>query len=87
MKRHKEEAEWAAQVEKLIEGKGQAVKKEVAGEPGFFETVGRKLGGAGKRGMDGEEGDDMELDEEEADFGEKRGSRSKKRGLLSGFGK
>jgi len=85
LRRHREEQEWAAQVEKLVEGKaGEKAKVDDT----FFGAVGRKLGGgsASKRGMDGEDGDDMDLDDDDLDS-ERRGSRSKKRGLLGGFGK
>lgn len=84
MKRHKEEQEWTLQVEKLIDGK--AGKKEEEGS-GFFSNVGRKLGGGGTSKREMEDGDDMDLDDEDGDSGERRGSRSKKRGLLGGFGK
>jgi len=84
VKRHKEEQEWTLQVEKLIDGK--AGKKEEEGG-GFFSNVGRKLGGGGASKREMEDGDDMDLDDEDGDSGERRGSRSKKRGLLGGFGK
>lgn len=86
VKRHREEVEWAAEVEKLVEGKGgEKPKKEDESSGGLFGSVGRKLGGAGKREI--EDGDDMDLDDEDGDSGDRRGSRSKKRGLLGGFGK
>lgn len=82
LKRHREEAEWAAQVEKLVEIKGQPGKKEQAGEPGFFEGLGRKLGG-GKRNIEGDSGDGMDLDDDDSgEFGDNRGGRNKKRGLF-----
>jgi len=86
LKRHKEEQEWAAQVEKLVEVKVENKKSKDEDGGSFFGNVGRKLGGgnASKRGMDGEDGDDMDVDDDE-DSGERRGSRSKKRGLLGGF--
>jgi len=88
LRRHREEQEWAAQVEKLVEGK-TGDKAKVDDNGSFFGSVGKKLGAgsASKRGMDGEDLDDMDLDEDDVDSGERRGSRSKKRGLLGGFGK
>ncbi len=93
LKRHNEEVEWAAHVEKLIEGKGdgkekQKEKEEKSGGGGVFVGLGRKLGGGaaskrGSGGLDGEDNDNMDLDEEDGDD-ERRGSRSAKKNR--GFG-
>jgi COP9 signalosome complex subunit 7 len=89
LKRHKETVEWAAHVEKLIEGKGDSKEKEEkSGGGGVFGGLGRKLGGGaaskrGSGGLDGEDDDNMDLDEEDADD-ERRGSRSAKKNR--GFG-
>jgi COP9 signalosome complex subunit 7 len=92
LKRHKEETEWAAHVEKLMEGKDK--DKEEKSSSGFG-GMGRKLGGgaASKRGMDGEDEDNMELDDEDVD--DERQTRSAKKnkalknlaGSFGGFGK
>jgi COP9 signalosome complex subunit 7 len=92
LKRHKEETEWAAHVEKLMEGKDKD-KEEKSGSG--FSGMGRKLGGgaASKRGMDGEDEDNMELDDEDVD--DERQTRSAKKnkalknlaGSFGGFGK
>lgn len=88
-KRHKEETEWAAQVEKLIEGKEKEEVKEKSGGSGIFAGLGRKLGSgaASKRGADGQDDDDMDLDEDDGED-DRRGTRSakKNRGFAS-FGK
>ena len=85
-KRHREEVEWAATVEKLVDGKNiEKGKKEEESSSGFLANLGRKLGTASKREM--EEDDYMELDDDAEESIERRGSRSKKRGLLGGFGK
>jgi COP9 signalosome complex subunit 7 len=97
LKRHKEEVEWAAHVEKLVEGKGESKEKEKEEKSvGVFGGLGRKLGGGaaskrGSGGLDGEDDDDMDLDENDGDD-ERRGSRSAKKnrafGNLAGaFGK
>jgi COP9 signalosome complex subunit 7 len=84
LKRHREEQDWAAQVEKLVEGKPTDKGKNEEGDS-FFQSVNRKLGGGSvsKRGiMDAEDADDMDIDDDEEYEGDRRGSRSKKRGLL-----
>ena len=89
LKRHKEETEWAAHVEKLMEDKNK--DKEEKGGSGVFGGLGRKLGGgaASKRGMDGEDEDNMELDDDDGD--DERQTRSAKKNkafnkLTSSFG-
>lgn len=64
-KRHREEQEWAAQVEKLIEGK-PTEKNKTEDSGSFFQNVGRKLGGGSvsKRGMEADETEEMDIDEE-----------------------
>jgi COP9 signalosome complex subunit 7 len=94
-KRFKEEQEWAAHVEKLVEGKDkekEGGKEEKGAAVGGMFGFGRRLGGgvASKRGPEGDEGDDMDLDDEDDESGERRGGlrSAKKRGLASlGFGK
>lgn len=91
LKRHKEEVEWAAQVEKLTEGKEKDAKDEE--KKGVFGGLGRRLGvgAASKRGSGGLGGgnggvDDMDVDEDDEE--EKRDTRSsKKRGFGLGLGK
>jgi COP9 signalosome complex subunit 7 len=89
LKRHKDETEWDAEIEQMIEAEGQTGKANEGKKLGNTATIGRrgdKLG-AVKRGFFGgstntEEGD-MDIDEEEED-GERKGLgvRSlKKRGL------
>lgn len=87
LKRHKEEQEWTLAVEKLIDGKAGEKGKKDEDSGGFFGNVGRKLGGGGASKREMEDDDYMELDEDDGDSVERRGSRSKKRGLLGGFGK
>ena len=92
-KRHKEETEWTAHVEKLMDDNKNKEKEEKSG--GIFAGVGRKLGmgAASKRGMDGENEDNMELDDEDGD--DERQTRSAKKnkafknlaGSFGGFGK
>ncbi|CAL3972646.1 unnamed protein product [Diplocarpon coronariae] len=86
-KRHKEELEWRAQVEKLTETKVEAKEKvDKADEKNsMFGGVGKKLGGAlmkrSNGGLGGSRVDDMDIDED--DDGEKRETRSsKKRGIM-----
>ena len=94
-KRFKEEQEWAAHVEKVVEGKDkekEGGKEEKGAAGGGMFGFGRRLGGgaASKRGPEGDEGDDMDLDDEDDESGERRGGlrSAKKRGLASlGFGK
>jgi len=86
-RRHREEREWSAHVEKLIEGK--MVEKATPEDTRFFANLGRKLGtgaaakrGSGMIGMgrDAEDGG-MDVDDEE-DADDRRGSKpSKKRGV------
>jgi COP9 signalosome complex subunit 7 len=93
LKRHKEETEWTAHVEKLMEDNKNKDKEEKSG--GVFGGVGRKLGmgAASKRGMDGEDEDNMEVDDEDGD--DERQTRSAKKnkafnklaGSFGGFGK
>jgi len=84
LRRHKEEQEWSEHVEKLVDGKIKEEKGKGMDES-FFSSVGRKLGGTSKRAPEGDSGDDMDIDDED-EGGDRRGARSKKRGLL-GFGK
>jgi COP9 signalosome complex subunit 7 len=99
-KRFKEEQEWAAHVEKLVEGRGEGKGegkeggKEEKGASGgsMFSSFGRKLGGgaASKRLAEGDEAEDMDLDDEDEEGGERRGGlrSAKKRGFATlGFGK
>lgn len=91
LKHHKEEAEWNAHVEKLVDGKASdKIQNEDAG--GRW-GLGKRVGGAGGKrangsmlGGDGFEDDDgMDVDEDDEDGGEKRG---KKRGFGTlSFGK
>lgn len=100
-RRRKEEEEWAAHVEKLVDsnakgdGKGKEKEKEKEEKEGggFLSKIGKLgAGAASKRGSGGfdEDPDEaMEIDEEEEDV-EKRSLRSsKKRGFggLLGSGK
>lgn len=91
-RRHKEEEEWAAHVEKLVETKGDSKGKEKekeseekSGSGGLMSRLGKLGAGvASKRGsgnLDGEDDEAMEVDDDDED-GERRGSRSaKKRGF------
>jgi COP9 signalosome complex subunit 7 len=93
-RRHKEEKEWEAEVDQMIESEGQGGKasegKKLGGGLMGTGKRGDKLGAAVKRGFFGgssnaEEGD-MDIDDEEEEDGERRGLgvRSlKKRGLGS----
>ena len=93
MKRHKEETEWAAHVEKLMEDNKGKDKEEKS--IGGLAGLGRKLGvgAASKRGMDGEDEDNMEIDDDDGD--DERQTRSAKKnkalknlaGSFGGFGK
>ncbi|KAE8448566.1 hypothetical protein EG329_009447 [Mollisiaceae sp. DMI_Dod_QoI] len=94
-RRHKEEEEWAAHVEKLIEAKGDKNEKgeDKNSGGGLLAGIGRKLGAgaASKRGSGGMDDDDdeaMEVDDDDED-GKGKGTRSaKKRGFgLLGSGK
>jgi COP9 signalosome complex subunit 7 len=91
LKRHREEQEWAAHVEKLIEAKPSDSTKNESG--GILSGLGRRLGAGaaskrGSQGMDGEDDDDMDVDDDD-DAEDRRGTRSaKKRGFGGlGFGK
>ncbi|EHL02173.1 putative COP9 signalosome complex subunit 7a [Glarea lozoyensis 74030] len=88
-RRHKEEAEWSAEVEKITDDK---IKGDAAKGPlnNFMSSItgglgmGRKLGGGqGKRGMaDGDAWeDDMDLDEEDDDIPHRNTRAAKKRGF------
>ena len=92
LKRHRDEQEWAAHVEKLVEGKSSDSSKNEQG--GILSGFGRRLGAGaaskrGIQGMDGDDDDDMDVDDDDDDAGDRRGSRSaKKRGFGGlGFGK
>jgi COP9 signalosome complex subunit 7 len=91
-RRHREEEEWAAHVEKLIETKvnekDKGKEKESSEDKnysgissGLFSRIPKLgAGAASKRGMDGDD-EAMEIDDDDDD-GERRGSRSaKKRGF------
>jgi COP9 signalosome complex subunit 7 len=88
LKRHRDEQEWAAHVEKLVDGK-PGEKGNNNEEKVSFGNGSRRLGGgaAAKRGSgmaglgaDDDDGD-MDIDDDDDDTGERRGSKaSKKRG-------
>ncbi|CAG8973864.1 hypothetical protein HYALB_00010447 [Hymenoscyphus albidus] len=90
LQRHREEVEWAAEVERLGEkGKLESVGAETKGGLGsLVQGLGRKLGG-GKRGAaaDGEEDYDMDVDEDEEEVEGRRNTRSAKKRGFGGFGK
>jgi COP9 signalosome complex subunit 7 len=81
LKRHKEEAEWNAHVEKLVDGKvSDKTQNEDGGRWGLGKRVGgggsNKRGNGGMLGGDGFEDDDgMDVDEDDEDGGEKRGKK------------
>lgn len=88
LKRHKEEQEWAAEVERLVDGKNkepQGTDDSRGGVVGIMSSFGRRLGGgpASKRGVGHRaDADDMDVDENDDDVGERRELRSgKKRGF------
>lgn len=92
-RRAKEDREWSAHVEKLMEVKEESSKESNAktsggggGVGGMFSGLGKRLGGGGgKRENEVEEGD-MDIDEDEEDEGARKSTRSsKKRGF--GLGK
>lgn len=100
LRRHKEEIDWAAQVEELCNKPKDGKEREKSiddptksGEGGRFSGMGKRLGFAAKRGsgnLDGDDGDDMDVDEEEDDEKRAASRSSKKRGfgnMLGGFGK
>ncbi|KAG0651987.1 COP9 signalosome complex subunit 7a [Hyphodiscus hymeniophilus] len=84
-KRHREEAEWNAHVEKLMEGKGEKPPGDGEGRWGLGKRGGKKANGGGVTiGGDGWEDDDMDVDDDDVED-EKRG---KKRGFGAlSFGK
>lgn len=93
MRRHKENTEWAAHVEKLMEIKTTHSKEtsednKSSGKGGFGAGLGRILGvgAASKRGSGGLDDDDgMDVDQDSDD--DSRDTRSaKKRGGFSGLG-
>mgnify|MGYP003640816381 CR=1 FL=1 len=91
LKRHREEAEWNAQVEKLLEVKGENEEKSEK-KGGVFHGVGKKLGfgAAAKRGsggLGGDDADDMDIDDEDDDGGKRETRSAKKRGFGLGMGK
>ncbi|PVH76376.1 hypothetical protein DL98DRAFT_517967 [Cadophora sp. DSE1049] len=91
LKRHREEAEWNAQVEKLMEVKGENEEKSEK-KGGVFHGVGKKLGfgAAAKRGsggLGGDDADDMDIDDEDDDGGKRDTRSAKKRGFGLGMGK
>ncbi|KAK0118071.1 hypothetical protein ONS95_012379 [Cadophora gregata] len=91
LKRHREEAEWNAQVEKLMEVKGENENEKGEKKGGVFHGVGKKLGfgAAAKRGsggLGGDDADDMDIDDDDDD-GNKHTRSSKKRGFGLGMGK
>ncbi|KAL2063336.1 hypothetical protein VTL71DRAFT_5141 [Oculimacula yallundae] len=84
LKRHREEAEWEKQVEKLMDTKdGKDEKEDKKG--GSFTGIGKKLGfGSGtekKRGSGDGEGDSMDLDEDDHTHHTRDTRSSKKRGF------
>ena len=88
LRRHREEAEWTAQVEKLVE-KAEKAKKD-DGEGGQWGHTGRRLGagaamkrGNGMMGSGADYEDDMDVDDEDEDYDEKRASGKKKRGFAN----
>lgn len=88
-RRAKEEREWTAHVEKLMEVKDDASSKDAAAAKasgGLFSGLGKRLQGVGGAKRENEEeGGDMDVDEEEEEDPNKRATRSsKKRGF--GFG-
>jgi COP9 signalosome complex subunit 7 len=89
--RHKEEVEWNAEVESLVDGKNKDDAK--GGVGGFVSSVtsgmGRRLGGGqGKRAIhDGYAWeDDMDLDEEDDDDVPQRSTRAAKKRGYHGMG-
>jgi len=85
LKRHRYEQEWAAHVEKLVDGK-TGEKGNNNEEKGFFGNESRRLGGAAAKrgsgmaglGADDDDGD-MDIDDDDDDAGERRGSKASKR--------
>lgn len=92
LKRHKDEKEWNAHLEKLVEVKEKEAKEEggkSGGGSGIFSGLGRRLGG-GKRGgpYEGEDEEDMDLDYDDDDQmgGGQRNTRASKKRGFPGFG-
>jgi COP9 signalosome complex subunit 7 len=88
-RRHKEEVEWNAEVESLIEGTNKDDKK--GGIAGLLNSVtsgvGRRLGGGqGKREVPDRWEDDMDVDEEEEDDIPQRSTRAAKKRGYHGLG-
>lgn len=90
LRRHKEEIEWDAEVEKLTDNKGKpesfGIVESKGGLGAAISGLGRRLGGgaAAKRGAGGDEDDyeDMDVDDEEEEGPERRSTRAaKKRGF------
>jgi len=92
LRRHKDEQDWAAHVEKLVDTKVTDKNQNDNSGSGYFGGLGRKLGAGaaskrGNGGLDDEDEDDMDLDDD-LDEGERRGSKSKRRGISNlSFGK
>ena len=89
LKRHRDEQEWAVQVEKLVDGKTLDSNKSEPG--GLFSGLGKRLGAGaaskrGIQGMDGDDEDDMDVDYDDDDAVERRGSRSAKKRGFGGVG-
>jgi len=85
LKRHTEEAEWNAHVEKLVEGKASDKIEDGGGRWGLGKRGGGKRGNGGIGGDGFEDDESMDVDEDEEESGEKRG---KKRGFGTlSFGK
>ncbi|KAH6669944.1 hypothetical protein B0J14DRAFT_108439 [Halenospora varia] len=74
LRRHKDEKEWSAHMEKLMEVKEKGDGKEEGSSKSgsLFSALGKRLGGGGKRGggtFDEGDDEDMEVDEDEDDYG------------------
>lgn len=93
--RAKEEEEWAAHVEKLVEAKGTDTKSDKgkeaedksSGGGGLFAGLGRKLGAgaASKRGSgDRDEEEDEAMDVDDSDEKGKPNAKKRGFGLLGG---
>ncbi|PSS12733.1 hypothetical protein M430DRAFT_53016 [Amorphotheca resinae ATCC 22711] len=92
LKRHRDEQEWAATVEKLAEGKSSDKNQsQSSGSDTLYAQLNRKLGAGaaskrGNGGMDGQDNDDMDLDEEDEDTSNRRELRSAKKRGFSNLG-
>lgn len=92
LKRHRDEQEWAATVEKLAEGKSSDKNQsQSSGSDALYAQLNRKLGAGaaskrGNGGMDGQDNDDMDLDEEDEDNSNRRELRSAKKRGFSNLG-